>query len=66
VEENFFVGTFRYHFFTGTPFFLKRGVMAPFFRGSAPILRKKGFLPNLKEFLPNSLVLKILTKIPTN
>ncbi len=27
----------------GTPFFLKRGVMAPFFRGPAPILRKKGF-----------------------
>ncbi len=27
----------------GTPFFLERGVMAPFFRGPAPILRKKGF-----------------------
>ncbi len=27
----------------GTPFFLKRGVTAPFFRGPAPILRKKGF-----------------------
>ncbi len=29
----------------GTPFFLKRGVTAPFFRGPAPILRKKGFPP---------------------
>ncbi len=27
----------------GTPFFFKRGVTAPFFRGPAPILRKKGF-----------------------
>jgi hypothetical protein len=27
----------------GTPFFLKRRVTAPFFRGPAPILRKKGF-----------------------
>jgi hypothetical protein len=27
----------------GTPFFLKRGVTAYFFRGPAPILRKKGF-----------------------
>ncbi len=27
----------------GTPFFLERGVMAPFFRGPAHILRKKGF-----------------------
>jgi hypothetical protein len=30
-------------FLAGTPFFLKRGVMAQFFRGSTPILRKKGF-----------------------
>ncbi len=27
----------------GTPFFLERGVTAPFFRGPDPILRKKGF-----------------------
>ncbi len=27
----------------GTPFFLKRGVMAPFFRGPAPVLWKIGF-----------------------
>ncbi len=27
----------------GTPFFLERGVMAPFLRGPAPFLRKKGF-----------------------
>jgi hypothetical protein len=50
----------------GTPFFLKRGVMAPFSRGPAPILRKKGFPPHLKGFPPNSLALKIPTKIPTN
>jgi hypothetical protein len=30
-------------FLAGTPFYLKRGVMAPFLRGPAPILRKKGF-----------------------
>jgi hypothetical protein len=30
----------------GTPFFLERGVMAPFLRGPAPILRKKGFPAN--------------------
>ncbi len=40
--------------------------MAPFLRGPAPILRKKGFPPNLKEFPSNSLVLKIPTKILTN
>jgi hypothetical protein len=30
-------------FLVGTPFFLERGVMAPFLRGPTPILRKKGF-----------------------
>jgi hypothetical protein len=30
-------------FLEGTPFFFKGGVMAPFLRGPAPILRKKGF-----------------------
>jgi hypothetical protein len=53
-------------FLAGTPFFLKRGVLAPFLRGPAPILGKKGFPSNLKEFLPNSLVHKIPTGIPTN
>ncbi len=32
-----------FFFLVGTPFFLKRGVMAPFLRGLASILRKKGF-----------------------
>ncbi len=31
------------YFLAGTPFFLERGVMAPFLRGPAPILRKKEF-----------------------
>jgi hypothetical protein len=30
-------------FLAGTPFFLERGVFAPFLRGQAPIFRKKGF-----------------------
>jgi hypothetical protein len=36
-------------FLAGTPFFLERGVMAPFLRGPAPILRKTGFPPNLNS-----------------
>ncbi len=36
-------GHFGIIFLAGTPFFLKRGVMAPFLRGLAPMLRKKGF-----------------------
>jgi hypothetical protein len=30
-------------FLAGTPIFLERGVTAPFLRGPAPVLRKKGF-----------------------
>jgi hypothetical protein len=41
-EENL-VGHFGIIILAGTPFFLVRGVTAPFFRGPAPILRKKGF-----------------------
>ncbi len=50
----------------GTPFFSKGGSRPPFLGAQPPFWGKKGFLLNLKEFPPNSLVLKIPTEIPTD
>ncbi len=52
IPKEISVGTFRYHFFGGTPISLKKGALAPFLRKKgapapfliqpAPLLRKKG------------------------
>ncbi len=44
----------------------KGGSRPPFWGAQPPFWGKKGFLPNLQEFPPNSLVLKIPTEIPTD
>ena len=55
------------YFFGGNPFCPRKGGHGPLFEGPSPHFEeKKGFPPNLKEFPPNSLVLKIPTEIPTD
>ncbi len=54
-------------FFGGKHFFPQKGGHGPLFEGPSPHFEgKNGFPPNLKEFPPISLVLKILTKTPTD